>query len=29
MDEIGSLSGLLGERLSALTDIRLLDARSG
>lgn len=27
MDEIGSLSGLLGERLSALTDIRLLDAR--
>jgi ATP-binding cassette subfamily C protein CydD len=26
MDEIGSLSGLLGERLSALTDIRLLDA---
>lgn len=28
MDEIGSLSGLLGERLSALTDIRLLDARA-
>lgn len=27
MDEIGSLSALLGERLSALTDIRLLDAR--
>jgi ATP-binding cassette subfamily C protein CydD len=27
MDEIGSLSGLLGERLAALTDIRLLDAR--
>lgn len=27
MDEIGTLSGLLGERLSALTDIRLLDAR--
>jgi ATP-binding cassette subfamily C protein CydD len=27
MDEIGSLSGLLGERLSALTDISLLDAR--
>ena len=28
MDEVGSLSGLLGERLSALTDIRLLDART-
>jgi ATP-binding cassette subfamily C protein CydD len=28
MDEVGSLSGLLGERLSALTDIRLLDARA-
>jgi len=27
MDEIGSLSGLLGDRLAALTDIRLLDAR--
>ena len=26
MDEIGSLSALLGERLAALTDIRLLDA---
>jgi len=27
MDEIGSLSTLLGERLAALTDIRLLDAQ--
>lgn len=27
MDEIGSLSSLLGDRLAALTDIRLLDAR--
>lgn len=28
MEEIGSLSGLLAERLAALTDIRLLDART-
>jgi ATP-binding cassette subfamily C protein CydD len=28
MEEIGTLSGLLAERLAALTDIRLLDARA-